>query len=114
MTTYSSKPPVVVPGYEPFNLTDVYVLSGEIQPHAEVMRTIPVDPTDTASWGLSWTGVMDAIEKAPQSHAEARSARPPVPVWPVAMIVAGLALMAIGWMLNGPVSLLIYALIHGS
>jgi len=64
--------------------------------------------------GLTWTGVMDAFAEAPQTHAEARSARPPVPVWPVALILLGLVLMAFGWLLNEPISLLIYTAIHGS
>lgn len=63
---------------------------------------------------LSFTGVMEAIEKGPQSHAKPRSAGPGVPLWAVALIVAGLALMAFGWLMNDEVSLTIYMMIHGS
>jgi hypothetical protein len=112
--TYSKFRPVVIPGREPFNLTDVYVLSQEIPPHAEVMRSVPADPTDTSTWGLTFTGVMDAIEKGPQSHAEGRTGVPGVPVWALGMVFAGLVLMAIGFLLNEPVSMLIYTMIHGS
>lgn len=102
----------VIPGREPFNLADVYVLSGELPAHTEVLRSIQADPTDTASWGLSFTGVMEALDKAPQSHAKGRTGEPWAPVWALAMIVAGLALMAFGWMLNEPVAQLIYGSIH--
>jgi len=115
MTTYSTrKPPVVVPGYEPFNLTDVYVLSGELPSHTEVLRQIEVSPIDTSSWGLSFTGVMEALDKAPQSHAKGRTDVPGIPVWALVLIFAGLVLMAIGWLLNEPVAWFIYRLIHGS
>lgn len=109
MTTYK---PVIVPGHEPFNLADVYVLSHEIPSHDEVLRSIQADPTDTASWGLSFTGVMEVLEKAPQSHAKGRTGEPWAPAWAIAMIFAGLVLMAIGWMLNEPVAQLIYGSIH--
>jgi hypothetical protein len=111
VTTYNTNP-VVVPGYESFNLTDVYVLSQEIPPHSEVMRSITVSATDTSSWGLSFTGVMEALDKSPQSHAKTRTGVPGVPVWALAMIVAGLALMAFGWLLNDPITHLIYGAIH--
>ena len=115
MTTYSSsKPPVVVPGYEPFNLEDAYVISDALPAHTEVMRSITVSPTDTSEWGLSWTGVMGAFDKGPQTSHKTRTDVPGVPVWGVALIVLGLALMAFGWLLNGPVSLLIYTAIHRS
>lgn len=81
-------------------LSDFYINdSQEIPPHDDA---------------LSFTGVMDAFDKAPQSHAEARSSRPGVPLWAVALIIAGLALMAVGWLMNEPVSILIYTMIHGS
>jgi hypothetical protein len=111
VTLYNTQP-VVIPGYEPFNLTDVYVLSQEIPPHAEVMRSITVSATDTSSWGLSWTGVMDAFDKAPQSHAKDRTGEPWVPVWALALILAGLVLMAVGWLLNDPITQWIYGALH--
>jgi hypothetical protein len=114
MTTYSTKRPVVIPGYEPFNLADAYVLSHEIPPHTEVMRSITVSPTDTSEWGLSWTGVMNAIEEAPQSHAKGRTGAPWVPVWTLVVIFAGLVLIAFGWVLNDPITHLIYGAIHAN
>ena len=113
MTIYSSKPPVV-PGYESFSLSDAYVLSGALPSHDEVMQSITVDACDTSAWGLSWTGVMEAFDKGPQTSHKARTGAPGVPVWGVALIVLGLTLMAFGWLLNEPVSLLIYTAIHGS
>lgn len=115
MTTYSSRNlPPVVPGPESFNLNDVYVLSGAIPSHDEVMRSVVVSPIDTGSWGLSFTGVMEAFDNQPQSHAKGRTATPGAPVWAIAVIFLGLVLMAFGWLLNGPVSSLIYTAIHGS
>ena len=64
------------------------------------------------AWGLSFTGVMDAIEKGPQSHAKGQTDAPWVPAWALLRIFAGLVLMAVGWLLNDPVSHLIYGVIH--
>ena len=114
MTTYSTKPPVVIPGHEPFTLADVYVISGAIPPHDEVLRSIVVQPTDVGDWGLTFTGVMEALENQPQSHAKRRTDVPGVPVWALAMIFAGLVLMAFGWMLNDPITHLIYGAIHAN
>lgn len=83
------------------------------QPSASLWQSVP-PPEDTLGGGLSFTGVMEAFDKAPQSHAKGRMDGSGVPVWGVALIVLGLALMAFGWLLNDPVSLLIYTAIHGS
>lgn len=107
MTIYSTRPPV-----ESFNLSDAYVISEVLPSHDEVMRSITVSSGDTSSWGLSFTGVMDVIGKAPQSHAKGRTGQPWAPVWAVAMIFAGLVLMGFGWMLNDPIAQLIYGAIH--
>jgi len=112
MTTYDTRKPPVIPGPEPFTLEDAYVISGALPDHHDVMRSITVDPCNTSSWGLSFTGVMEALEKAPQSHAEGRTDAPGAPVWAIAMIFAGLVLMAIGWLLNDPIAQLIYGSIH--
>lgn len=107
--------PPVVPG--PFNESPTMMLVGEIaclDGHT-VLIPQPVKfqeyrPDD----GLTWTGVMDAFVETPQNHAKGRITLPQVPVWPVVLIVLGLALMAFGWLLNEPVSLLIYTAIHRS
>lgn len=59
---------------------------------------------------LTYTGVMRAIEEGPEMAAEP-SAR--VPAWSLLAIVVGCVLMALGWMLNDPVSYLIYSLMQG-
>lgn len=92
--------PPVVPGYR---LEDSYIITQDIPPPASVH--------DTLDGSLSWTGVMDAFVEVPQSHAKGRTARGPMPVWPVVLIMAGLVLMAIGFLLNGPVSLLVHGVI---
>lgn len=53
-------------------------------------------PTDTAEWGLSWTGVMEALNNHPQSHAKGRNTDRRVPVRYVVLVVVGLALMGVG------------------
>lgn len=110
--------PPVVPG--PFDDAPTMMMVGEItcSDGHTVLVPQPVEWTRIETriaqhMGLSFTGVMDAIEKGPQTHAERRSARPPMPVWPVVLIVAGLALVAFGLLMNGPVSMLIYMMIHG-
>ena len=110
MTTYSTKSFVpVIPGPEPFTLSDVYVLSGVVPTHEEVMASIEVDPTEP--W-LSFTGVMDAITEAPETHAEARADHPPVPVRYVLLVFLGLVLMGIG-LVREWLGLWIWAVIHG-
>lgn len=59
--------------------------------------------------GLSFTGVMRAIEKGPEDISEARS---PIPAWTLVAVMAGSVLMALGWMLNGPVSRMMYEAIQ--
>lgn len=69
-------------------------------------------PVDTLAEGLSWTGVMRAIEKGPEIAAEPRSAVPRVPVWSLASIVSGAVLMAVGWLMNDPVSRMVFEVIQ--
>lgn len=114
MTTYSSSnQPIVpvIPGNETFNLGDVYVLSGAIPPHTEVLRSIPVDPTDTSTW-LSFTGVMDAISEGPENDAKGRADVPGAPLWAIVCVFVGLVLIGIGltWRMAGP---FVWSLIHG-
>jgi len=61
---------------------------------------------------LSFTGVMEVLEKAPQSHAAGRTGAPGAPVWALVAIFAGLVLMAFGWVLNDPITHFIYGAIH--
>lgn len=122
--------PPVVPGYR---LEDSYIITQDIPPPSmlpvgeiqlEDGQTMIIAqpqllpnggwqtlPSDTLDGSLSWTGVMDAFVEVPQSHAKGRTARGPMPVWPVVLILAGLVLMAIGFLLNGPVSLLVHGVI---
>lgn len=77
---------------------------------------VPVIPgpdvpnVDTLAGGLTWTGVMRAIEEAPESHAEPRSGVPRVPVWSVASVFLGLVLMAVGFVLNAEVAAFVWGL----
>lgn len=57
---------------------------------------------------LTVTGVIRAIVKDPETHAEDRTGIPRVPVWSLAAIVSGLVLMAIGWVLNDPVAQFVF------
>jgi hypothetical protein len=101
ITTYRSRnlPPI-------FRLEDAYVFTGEIPPPTVVQAYIP--PVDTLGDGLSWTGVMNALDKGPEMPAERPSRVPRVPVWSVACVFSGSVLMAVGWMLNEPVARLIW------
>lgn len=94
MTTYSSQTRTpfvpVVPGHEPFSLSDAYVLSGAIPPPEAYLS-----PADTLDGGLSWTGIMDALEKTPRSHAETRDTDGAVPVRYVVFLFLGLVLTAL-------------------
>lgn len=58
--------------------------------------------------GLSVTGVMRAIDEAPEMPTEARSPVPRVPVWALACIVSGLVLVAIGLVLRDPVARVVW------
>lgn len=70
--------------------------------------SVPIIPGD----GLSFTGVIRAIENAPQSHAKRRARGGPVPVRYVACVFAGLVLTAIGLLLRDSVALMIWEAIH--
>lgn len=87
----------VVPGdLHDFSLGDAYVISQPI-PRPEEL------PVDVLEGGLSWTGVMRAIEKGPQSHAEGRNPDGRVPVRYVVLVFVGLLLTGlglVGWWLS--------------
>jgi hypothetical protein len=86
----------------PSMLSDSYVISQAI-PQPEQLGI------DTLEGGLSWTGVMDAIEKAPESHAKGRADRTPVPVRYVVMVFLGLVLMGIG-LAREPIALILWGI----
>jgi hypothetical protein len=98
----------VVPG---FKLEDAYVFTGEIPPPAVVQahtqRWHKVN-SHSPDAGVSVTGIMRALDKGAEMPAERPSRVPRVPVWSVACVFAGSVLMAFGWMLNSPVSRLIW------
>lgn len=62
--------------------------------------------------GLTMTGIMEALEKAPQSHAEARTARRGVPVWAVACLWLGTVLVALGLLLTDQVAWMVWSWLH--
>jgi hypothetical protein len=82
----------VIPGreitYQVSALTDSYVITQDIP-------TAPAAPIDTLAGGLSWTGVMRAIEEAPQSHAKGRTDRRGTPAWALVCLWLGLALIGL-------------------
>lgn len=106
-----------------YDLADAYVFTGEIPPpesyrvgvdYAYPQATVySSHPDDTLTGALSMTGVIRAIEKAPQSHAKGRGDRPAIPVWTLAIIMLGVVLMAIGFLLNESIAWAIYRMIHG-
>lgn len=100
-TTFEQWPPVVRGRYTGED-TEVLTVVIPREPEAE----------DTLAGGLSWTGVIEAIEKGPESHAEPRTWRGPVPVWPMVLVFLGAVLMAFGFVLNEPVSRALWALLH--
>lgn len=67
----------------------------------EIVRRTLVAPTDAYP------------AQAPEMAAEPRTARAPVPVWPVVLVVLGLVLMAIGLVFRDPVALWVWHQIHG-
>jgi len=80
--------------YEHKDPVPVYVHQAEERALDFLRRTAPDPlPTDTASWGMSWTGVMEAISEGPQSHAGERKGGGRVPVWALACLFAGLVLI---------------------
>jgi hypothetical protein len=58
------------------------------------------------------TGVIRALNKAPQTHADARTGIPRVPVWSVACVFLGSVLMGFGFLMNQPVAQAVYEVIH--
>lgn len=95
--TSASHTPVVpvIPGHEPFSLADAYVLSGPISPPHTYLTDAATPPVDTLEGGLSWTGVMEALDNHPQSHAKGRRDDPRVPVWSLVVLFVGLVLTAV-------------------
>lgn len=80
--------------YEHEDRVPVHVHQAEARVLGFLRRTTPDPlPTDTASWGMSWTGVMDAISEGPQSHAGERKGGGRVPVWTLLCLFVGLVLI---------------------
>lgn len=102
MTDYYAKSYVpVVPGdlhdfRGEIRLEDAYVVSQDVsvlQPHVVTYLTdAETPPRDVLEGGLSWTGVMEAVGKGPQSHAEGRNHDGRVPVRYVVLVFLGLVL----------------------
>lgn len=101
MTTYhtsrSTRPVPVVPGHIGLP-TDAYVISQPIIPPEVVAAYTP--SVDTLDGGLSWTGVIHALEEAPQSHAERRTGAGGGSGWAVACVFAGLVLIGLSLFLG--------------
>jgi hypothetical protein len=70
--------------------------------------SMPIPPSD----GLTMTGVIRAINEAPQSHAKRRNGDPWVPMWTLVLIFAGGVLAALGLVFQDPVARLIWEAIH--
>ena len=75
---------------------------------AETPRFVQVPPVDI----VTVSGVVRAFDKEPQSHAKGRTSLPRVPVGAVALIMLGLALMAVGFLMNEPLAWFIFGVIH--
>lgn len=102
MTTYRSLNSVpVVPG-------DARPTTWVSQQVGDLTIVIKAERPDDLDAALSMTGVIRAIEKGPQSHAERRSRGWRVPVWAMACIVFGSPLMVLGLFANRPVSAAIH------
>lgn len=78
------------------------------------LTTIPVvDVRQHPADYVTMTGVLEAFENQPQSHAD-RSARPALmPVWPVACVFVGLILVALGLVFNSQTTRFVWSLITG-
>lgn len=94
MTTYKTFPPSTV-------CMSCFQPNGQHANDCLDFATVRIVPPGDA---LSWTGVMEAI----QEPSEPRSAVPRVPVWTLAAIVCGSVLMAVGLLMNDPVSLWVW------
>lgn len=80
--------------------------------------THAVDCADqTSQWDLVRralvTPTVDVPVVAFQEPAEARTPRAPMPVWPVAVLLLGLVLMALGTLARDPIAVWIWGQIHG-
>lgn len=76
--------------------------------------TIPVvdvkaDPRDY----VTMTGVLEAFENQPQSHAEGSGRSGRMPVWPIACVFVGLVLAAFGLVFNDETTRFVWSLITG-
>jgi len=83
-------------------LSDAYVISQDVsaiqlEARARGYLTDAETPrVDVLDGGLSWTGVMDALQKHPQSHAKGRNDDPRVPMRYVVLVFVGLLLTGLG------------------
>lgn len=59
-----------------------------------------------------WDDGLSVVIEAPEKPVERRSHVPRVPVGGIVLVMLGMTLMAFGLVLNEPVSLFIYGLIH--
>lgn len=64
----------------------------------------------TSGWDVVRRALVTPTAEYP---VEPRALVPRVPVWSLVSIVSGLTLVAVGWLLNDPVSQLIWGMIHG-
>jgi hypothetical protein len=64
----------------------------------------------TSGWDVVRRALVNPTDEYPVETV--RTTRP-VPVWTLVSIISGLTLIAIGWMLNGPVSRMVWEMIHG-
>lgn len=109
MTIYTSTP-------NDWQLQDAYVLTGEIPDytlytHFEPDTTVPV--TDVAAHPADYvtmTGIMDALEKAPETHAAPRAR---YPRWAVTSVAVGGLMAVLGIGLANPIAQAVWSLIHG-
>lgn len=67
---------------------------------------------DSQDIPLSMTGVMEALEKAPQSHAGRRTMFADTPVWAVTCLWAGIVLVALGLLLTDQVAWVVWSWLH--
>jgi hypothetical protein len=74
--------------------------------------TVPVtdvrqDPRDY----VTMTGVLEAFDKQPQSHRDARAGVGRVPLWALTCVFVGLALIGAG-LAAQPIALAVWSVIH--
>lgn len=62
--------------------------------------------------GLTMTGVIRAVEKGPESHAEGRNRPTWAPMWALVLVFVGGVLAALGLLFQDPVARMIWEAIH--